>query len=91
MAGRDARLLFCAMSGIQPHAATPVATITEFPDDPCTGLSSDPEVVRWDLLDLDLKTDLNDLGRRHPEICRRQISVQMHGREQGLSPGGHAT
>jgi hypothetical protein len=34
MAGRDRRMLFCAMSGIQRHAATPVATITEFADDP---------------------------------------------------------
>jgi hypothetical protein len=34
MAGCDGRKLFCAMSGIQRHAATSVATITEFADDP---------------------------------------------------------
>jgi hypothetical protein len=34
MAGQDGRMLFCAMRAIQRHAATPVATITEFADDP---------------------------------------------------------
>jgi hypothetical protein len=34
MAGRDGWMLFCAMRGIQNHAAIPVAIITEFADDP---------------------------------------------------------
>jgi hypothetical protein len=34
MTGRDGRMLFCAMSSIHRYAATPVATITEFADDP---------------------------------------------------------
>jgi len=34
MAGCDGRKLFCAMSGIQRHAATSVATITDFADNP---------------------------------------------------------
>jgi len=34
MAGWDGRMLFCAMSGIQSHLATPVATITEFAENP---------------------------------------------------------
>lgn len=37
MAGCDGRMLFCAMSGIQRHAVTSVATITEFADDPSKG------------------------------------------------------
>jgi hypothetical protein len=34
MAGRDGRMLFCAMSGIQRHAAAPVATVTNFAEAP---------------------------------------------------------
>jgi hypothetical protein len=34
MVGREGRMLFCAMSGIQRHTAPPVAIITEFTDEP---------------------------------------------------------
>jgi hypothetical protein len=34
IAGRDGRMLFCAMRGIQRYAAIPVALITEVADDP---------------------------------------------------------
>ena len=34
IAGRDGRMLFCAMGGIQRDAATSIAIITEVADDP---------------------------------------------------------
>src|SRR5262249_47910286 len=39
---------------------------------------------------LDFETDFHDLGRRNPEIRRRQIGIKVHRGEDGFSPGRHA-